>query len=45
MGGNVVATFSLPYFNENFSEEGLTDPTLAKELQEAVAALQEAMEK
>lgn len=37
LGGNIVATFSLPSFYDNFSEEsGISDPTLASQLSEAV---------
>lgn len=36
-GGEVVATFSLPSYNENFSlEQGITDKELAREHQQAV---------
>lgn len=37
LGGNVVATFSLPSFYDNFSQEnGITDAALASSLSEAV---------
>ncbi len=32
MGGNIVADFSLPSFNDNFSEKGITDKTLNDDL-------------
>ncbi len=39
MGADLRATFSLPAFYENFApEEGIKDPALAAELQEAIAA-------
>lgn len=30
LGGNIVAQFSLPSFNDNFSESGITDDELSK---------------
>lgn len=42
MGGEVVATFSLPSFRNNFSsEEGITDPELAKQFQEQLLRVKE----
>lgn len=37
LGGNIVATFSLPSFYDNFSQEnGISDATLASQLSEAI---------
>lgn len=36
MGGNVVATFSLPNFNDHFSEVGIKDAELDKKFMKAV---------
>jgi chromate reductase len=36
MGGNIIADFSLPSFNKNFSEEGIQDELLNKEYQNAL---------
>lgn len=33
---NIVSTFSLPSFNDNFSEEGIKDETLNKALNQAI---------
>ena len=42
MGADLKATFSLPAFYDNFSDEdGITDPTLAQQLAEATAKLNE----
>lgn len=42
MGAELKATFSLPSFYDNFSDEdGITDPELARQLAEAVAKLSE----
>lgn len=42
MGADLKATFSLPSFYDNFSDEdGITDPELAQQLTEAVAKLSE----
>ncbi len=43
MGGNIVATFSLPNFNDSFSETGIKDQALRTGLHEAVALFQEAI--
>ncbi|WP_432411363.1 NADPH-dependent FMN reductase [Rasiella sp. SM2506] len=43
MGGNIVATFSLPSFNDNFSESGIKDETLQASLNEAIATFQQAV--
>lgn len=44
MGGNIVATFSLPNFNDIFSESGILDLALREELDNAVSDLQKAIE-
>lgn len=36
MGANITSVFSLPSFNDNFSEDGITDKELALELDEAL---------
>jgi NAD(P)H-dependent FMN reductase len=36
-GGEIVTSFSLPGFGENFTEEGITDSTLAQQHKEALA--------
>ncbi len=42
MGADLKATFSLPSFYDNFADEdGISDPTLAQQLAEAVAKLSE----
>jgi len=43
MGAQVKATFSLPSFYDNFSENGISDADLASKLQEAIAAFAEAL--
>ncbi len=44
MGGNVVATFSLPSFGDNFSnEKGIADETLLKEFKVQLEAFQAAL--
>ncbi len=43
MGGNIVATFSLPSFNDNFSESGIMGQTLHDELHQAIASFQHAI--
>tara|TARA_R100000935_G_scaffold21876_3_gene40430 strand:+ start:8142 stop:8675 length:534 start_codon:yes stop_codon:yes gene_type:complete len=43
MGGNIVATFSLPNFNDNFSEAGIKDQALQTRLKDAVAVFQQAI--
>lgn len=40
MGGNIVSEFSLPSFNENFSEEKLVNEILKNKLVEAVKLLE-----
>ncbi len=39
-GGNIIAHFSLPKFRDNFTTDGLQDPDLAKELEEAIEKFQ-----
>ena len=36
MGGNVVATFSLPSFGQNFTEDGITDEDLRNQFNSAI---------
>ncbi|TJY34003.1 NADPH-dependent FMN reductase [Pontimicrobium aquaticum] len=43
MGGNIVANFSLPFFGDNFSNEGITDKDLAQQLEEAVTKFKNAL--
>ena len=44
-GGNVVSTFSLPSFNQNFSEEkGILDETLRSDFREQVQKFKMALE-
>lgn len=43
MGGNVVATFSLPKFNEHFSEDGIREETLAQEFSKAMEAFHKSL--
>ena len=43
MGGNVVAVFSLPNFNDNFSETGIADPILKQNFETEVAKFSEAI--
>ena len=43
MGGNIIADFSLPSFNENFSEKGLQNDELKEELSHAISKFQEAI--
>lgn len=43
MGGNIIADFSLPSFNENFSEKGLQNVELKEELNQAISKFQEAI--
>lgn len=42
-GGNVIATFSLPGFFQNFTEEGVQDDVLKTELNEKIQLFQEAL--
>ncbi len=43
LGANVIADFSLPSFNNNFSEDGLTDETLDAELNQKISLLEQAI--
>ena len=45
MGGNVVASFSLPSFNDHFSEKGITDSTLKTVFDKALTDFEAAVEK
>jgi len=42
-GGNVVASFSLPSFGQNFSEEGIVGDELKREFEEQLEAFSEAL--
>jgi NAD(P)H-dependent FMN reductase len=42
-GGNIIATFSLPSFNETFAEQEITQPDLRDELQAKVEQLTQAI--
>lgn len=43
MGGIVAATFKLPSFGANFSQDGIKDADLNEQLEKAVAALKDAV--
>ena len=43
LGGNIVADFSLPSFNENFSENGISNEVLNANLNQKIELLQKAM--
>jgi NAD(P)H-dependent FMN reductase len=43
LGGNIVADFSLPSFNANFSENGLNDEDLDADLKEKVLILEQSI--
>jgi len=43
MGGNIVADFSLPFFGQNFSKEGILDSDLKTKFKTAISALQDAI--
>ncbi|MBT8265190.1 MAG: NAD(P)H-dependent oxidoreductase [Bacteroidia bacterium] len=43
MGGNIVADFSLPSFNKNFSKTGIEDDALESELKEAIKTFKNAL--
>ena len=43
MGGNIVADFSLPSFNQNFSENGILDSELNDKLQKAIKKFEQAV--
>ncbi|WAC02611.1 NAD(P)H-dependent oxidoreductase [Lacinutrix neustonica] len=40
---NIIASFSLPSFNDTFSPEGITDPDLQKELNDAIVSFKKAL--
>ncbi len=41
MGANIVATFSLPFFQDNFNDDGITNTQLEQQLNEAVTIFSE----
>ena len=43
MGGNIVATFSLPNFSDTFSEVGIKDEALQSDLKKAITTFQQAI--
>ena len=43
-GGNLIADYSLPRFNDNFSEFGIKDEEKKKELNEKIQLLEEAID-
>jgi NAD(P)H-dependent FMN reductase len=43
LGGNIVTTYSLPFFGKNFTENGIADEEKAKELAEKVTVFQAAL--
>lgn len=43
MDANITSVFSLPFFNNNFAEEGITDKELAQELNKAIYKFQNAI--
>ena len=43
MGGNIAATFSLPSFGNNFSDEGITDADLAKKFKSQLERFEAAL--
>lgn len=44
LGGNVIATFSLPNFTQNFSpDKGITDHALASDFEAALATFKDQM--
>lgn len=43
MGGNIVATYSLPKFNENLGDNGIADADLAAALEKAIATFKNAV--
>jgi len=43
MGGNIIADFSLPSFNTNFSEKGINDQDLANSFKEALSKFENAL--
>lgn len=43
MGGNIVADFSLPFFTQNFSEDGIVDSVLKQSLKNAISNFEKAI--
>ncbi len=43
LGGNIVATFSLPGFNQNFTQEGIIDADLSAALEKEIATFKNAV--
>ena len=43
MGGNIVSDFSLPSFNDNFSEDGIIDTELSNNLKNAITIFEKAI--
>ncbi len=43
MGGNIVADFSLPFFGDNFSEEGIKDQELNTAFKESIDIFEKAL--
>lgn len=43
LGGNIIADFSLPSFHNNFSEDGLSDETLSRDLSQKIKLFQKAI--
>jgi NAD(P)H-dependent FMN reductase len=43
LGGNIIADFSLPFFNKNFTKEGIIDVELNKELNNKIDLLSQAI--
>ena len=43
LGGNIIADFSLPSFNDNFSEKGITNEELNAGLNQKIQLLQKAI--
>jgi len=43
MGGNIVADFSLPSFNDNFSKNGIINKDLAKSYEKAISQFESAL--
>lgn len=43
LGGNIIADFSLPFFNKNFTKEGIIDVELNKELDNKIDLLSQAI--
>jgi NAD(P)H-dependent FMN reductase len=43
MGGNIIADFSLPSFNDNFSENGIADQKLNDDLNSKIELLKQAI--